>query len=119
MQALIPSIKLEIVPESITLNKLKSVSKDCISENKICSGNILRYPPKNSIDVNIHINTILAYSAKKKNTKITAECSVMKPETNSDSASAKSKGALFVSAIHPTKNMMNIGNKGIIKKTAF
>jgi hypothetical protein len=62
---------------------------------------------------------MLAYSAKKKNTNITAECSVMKPETNSDSASAKSKGALFVSAIHPIKNMINIGNKGKIKKTAF
>ena len=31
------------------------------------------------------INTILAYSAKKKNTKILAECSVIKPLTSSDS----------------------------------
>src|SRR6201996_2163809 len=74
--------------------------------------NILRYPPKNNIDVNIHISTILAYSAKKKNTNITAECSVIKPETNSDSASAKSKGALFVSAMQPIKNIIKIGNKG-------
>jgi hypothetical protein len=44
---------------------------------------------------------MLAYSAKKKNTNITAECSVINPLTNSDSASAKSKGALFVSAIAP------------------
>jgi hypothetical protein len=43
----------------------------------------------------------------------------MKPDTNSDSASARSKGALFVSAIHPIKNMINIGNKGKIKNTAF
>ena len=69
--------------------------------------------------MNIHINTILAYSAKKKNTKITAECSVMKPLTNSDSASAKSNGALLVSAIQPIKNIINIGNKGKIKKTTF
>ena len=55
---------------------------------------------------------ILAYSAKKKNTKITAECSVMNPLTSSDSASAKSNGALFVSAIDPMKKTMNIGNKG-------
>src|SRR5882757_6383897 len=62
---------------------------------------------------------MLAYSAKKKNTNIAAECSVINPETNSDSASAKSKGALFVSAIHPIKNIMNIGNKGKINKTIF
>jgi len=36
----------------------------------------------------------------------------MKPLTNSDSASAKSNGALFVSAIDPIKNTINIGNKG-------
>jgi hypothetical protein len=62
---------------------------------------------------------MLAYSAKKKKTKITAECSVIKPLTSSDSASAKSNGALFVSAIDPIKNIINIGNKGNIKKTIF
>jgi hypothetical protein len=62
---------------------------------------------------------MLAYSAKKKNTKITAECSVIKPLTNSDSASAKSNGALLVSAIHPIKNIINIGSKGKTKKTTF
>jgi hypothetical protein len=62
---------------------------------------------------------MLAYSAKKKNTKITAECSVIKPLTSSDSASAKSNGALLVSAIHPIKNIINIGNKGKTKKTTF
>jgi hypothetical protein len=69
--------------------------------------------------VNIQIKTILAYSAKKKNTNITAECSVIKPETSSDSASARSKGALLVSAIQPMKNIMNIGNKGNRKNTTF
>jgi UDP-N-acetylmuramyl tripeptide synthase len=69
--------------------------------------------------VNIHIKTILAYSAKKKNTNIAAECSVMNPETNSDSASAKSKGALFVSAIHPIKNIINTGSKGKATITTF
>jgi hypothetical protein len=69
--------------------------------------------------VNIHINTILAYSAKKKKTNIAAECSVIKPETSSDSASAKSKGALLVSAIAPIKNMIKTGNKGNKKYTAF
>ena len=62
---------------------------------------------------------MLAYSAKKKNTKITAACSVIKPLTSSDSASAKSKGALFVSAIDPIKNIINIGNNGIKNQTAL
>ena len=69
--------------------------------------------------MNIHIKTILAYSAKKKNTNITAECSVINPLTNSDSASAKSNGALLVSAIQPIKNIMNIGSRGKTKKTTF
>ena len=62
--------------------------------------------------LSIQINTILAYSAKKKNTNITAACSVINPLTNSDSASAKSKGALLVSATEPIKNITNTGSKG-------
>jgi hypothetical protein len=62
---------------------------------------------------------MLAYSAKKKNTNITAECSVINPLTNSDSASAKSNGALFVSAIDPMKNIIKIGNKGIMYQIDF
>ena len=62
---------------------------------------------------------MLAYSAKKKNTNITAACSVIKPLTSSDSASAKSKGALFVSAIDPIKNIINIGRSGTIYQIAF
>lgn len=77
------------------------------------------YPPRNKILVNIQISTILAYSAKKKNTNITAACSVIKPLTNSDSASAKSKGALLVSATEPIKKIMNMGNKGIINQIAL
>jgi hypothetical protein len=69
--------------------------------------------------VKIHISTILAYSAKKKNTNITAACSVIKPLTSSDSASARSKGALFVSATEPMKKIRKTGNKGIINHTAF
>lgn len=34
-------------------------------------------------------------------------------------ASAKSKGALFVSAIDPIKNTMNIGNKGTTYQIAL
>jgi hypothetical protein len=69
--------------------------------------------------INIQINTILAYSARKKKTNITAACSVINPLTSSDSASAKSKGALLVSATDPMKNIMKIGNKGIINQIAL
>jgi hypothetical protein len=34
-------------------------------------------------------------------------------------ASAKSKGALFVSAIDPIKNIINTGNNGNINQTAL
>jgi len=43
----------------------------------------------------------------------------MNPLTSSDSASARSKGALFVSAIDPMKNTMNRGNKGTIYQMAL
>jgi hypothetical protein len=68
--------------------------------------------------VNIDINTMLEYSARKKNTKIIDECSVKKPATNSDSASCKSKGTLDVSAKIDIKKNTNTGNKGIINHTA-
>lgn len=35
------------------------------------------------------------------------------------SASARSKGALFVSAIDPMKNIINTGNNGIANQIAF
>ena len=43
------------------------------------------YPPKNKIEVIHENNTIELYSAKKKKTNGTEECSVKKPATNSDS----------------------------------
>ncbi len=62
---------------------------------------------------------MLAYSAKKKKTKMTAACSVINPLTSSDSASAKSKGALLVSATDPMKNIINIGKSGIMYHIAL
>jgi hypothetical protein len=67
----------------------------------------------------MHIKSILPYSAKKKKTNITAACSVIKPLTNSDSASAKSKGALLVSATEPIKNINSTGNNGTINHIIF
>lgn len=60
--------------------------------------------PKNNILKNADIVNILAYSPKKKKANGTAPCSVIKPATNSDSASGKSNGARFVSAIADTIN---------------
>ena len=45
----------------------------------------ITYPPKKRIAVSDDISTIDAYSARKKNTKIMAECSVKNPATSSDS----------------------------------
>ncbi len=38
--------------------------------------------------------------------------SLLRPNHINCKASAKSKGALLVSAIHPIKNIIKIGNKG-------
>ena len=43
-----------------------------------------------------------------------ALCSVKNPATSSDSASGKSKGALFYSAIRDIRKINPIGNKGNI-----
>lgn len=56
------------------------------------------------------------YSARKNNAKPILEYSTLKPETSSDSASGKSKGARLVSASIETKNIKNKGKKGTIKK---
>jgi hypothetical protein len=47
----------------------------------------INQPPVNKMAVNVLIITIEQYSPKKKNTKMIALCSVIKPDTNSDSAS--------------------------------
>lgn len=74
-------------------------------------------PPKNIITVKTLINIIEPYSAKKNKANPILAYSTLKPETNSDSASGKSKGALFVSAKMDTRNIKNNGKKGITKNT--
>lgn len=59
---------------------------------------------------------IFAYSAKKNKTKPIAEYSTLNPETNSDSASGKSKGTRLVSANAEIKKSKNEGKKGHQKK---
>jgi hypothetical protein len=57
---------------------------------------------------------ILAYSAKKNKAKVNEEYSTLYPDTNSDSASGKSKGTLFVSAKAETKNNIKTGHNTTI-----
>jgi hypothetical protein len=127
-----PSTTPEYTPSSVELD-LENISVKCIkSKSKILSNssnkkiiielNIdksKRYPPRNNKLVNILINSREPYSAKKKNTNITAACSVINPLTNSDSASAKSNGALLVSATEPIKNIIKIHNNGKANHTIF
>jgi len=55
------------------------------------------------------IKIILAYSAIKIRANPTLPYSILKPETNSDSPSAKSKGVRLVSAIHEISQIPIIG----------
>ena len=89
--------------------------------NKV-RGNILiigNQPPKNSTETKALIKSIWAYSPKKNKAKVIAEYSTLYPETNSASASGKSKGWRFVSASIETQKIINIGNKGIRNQTLF
>ena len=54
---------------------------------------------------------ILAYSARKIITNPTEPNSILKPETSSDSPSAKSKGVRFVSATKAAPKSKNKGRK--------
>ena len=57
----------------------------------------------------ILIKIILAYSAMKINANITLPYSILNPETNSDSPSAKSKGVRLVSAIQEINQIPTMG----------
>jgi len=73
-------------------------------------------PPRNIITVKTLISIIEPYSARKNNAKPILAYSTLKPETNSDSASGKSKGARFVSANIDTNHIIKSGKNGKIKK---
>ena len=60
---------------------------------------------------------MLAYSDRKISTKPIEPYSILNPETNSDSPSAKSKGVRYVSAINLT--VISITTKGIIKSKGY
>lgn len=65
---LIPSI-IACILTNVSLTKTSGISQ----------------PPVNKIADNVDIKTIEEYSPKKKKTKGRDECSVLKPDTNSDS----------------------------------
>ena len=69
-------------------------------------------PPKNKRAVTAAIKIILLYSARKNKANPIAEYSTLYPETNSASASGKSKGCRLVSAKAVTKKIENTGNNG-------
>jgi hypothetical protein len=76
-------------------------------------------PPKNNMETKALIRSMFAYSPKKNKAKVMAEYSTLYPETNSASASGKSKGCRFVSASIDTQNIRNIGSKGMINHMLF
>jgi len=92
------------------------LSGNIFKRNKLLSGN---HPPKNKIETKALIKSMLAYSPKKNKAKVIAEYSTLYPDTNSASASGKSKGCRFVSASIEIQKIINIGNKGIINHTFF
>ena len=67
-------------------------------------------PPKNRTLESILITRIFAYSAIKMRANPPALYSTLNPETNSDSPSAKSKGARLVSAIQETNQTKATGS---------
>lgn len=74
------------------------------------------HPPKNIMTEKVLIKIIEPYSARKNKANPILAYSTLNPETSSDSASGKSKGARFVSARIETKNIRNRGKNGIAKK---
>lgn len=76
-------------------------------------------PPKKNKTFKLLSKTIFKYSPRKKNAKGNAECSVLNPETSSDSASGKSKGERLVSAKLQIKNNIKTGHRGQKYQTDF
>ena len=77
---------------------------------KSLSNKNIDLPPKKSKAENNLITRMLAYSAKKIKANPAAPYSILNPETNSDSPSAKSKGARLVSATQVTNHIKETGN---------
>src|SRR5216117_2299699 len=70
----------------------------------------LSQPPKKNTAVSAEISNMFAYSARKNSANPMPEYSTWKPATISDSPSATSNGARFVSATPEMKYTTNNGN---------
>ena len=81
------------------------------NEIKIYKYKLLVLNDKNITLKIILIKIILAYSAIKIRANPTLPYSILNPETNSDSPSAKSKGVRLVSATHEINQIPTIGIK--------
>src|ERR687892_1757215 len=72
-----------------------------------------RHPPRNSVTPIAATVTVETYSPRKNIANVIPEYSVWNPATNSVSASARSNGGRFVSAIAQIMYTTNAGNIGI------
>jgi hypothetical protein len=109
---------------ALTHKKINS-KKATLTKNHIKPGTIFKrsfwtggnHPPRNKIvDIEL-IKIILPYSPRKNKPNDIDEYSTLYPATSSDSASGRSKGALFVSANVEIKKITNIGKCGIMYQT--
>lgn len=78
--------------------------------NKLNNRKLKEQPPINKITIKYLIKIILPYSAKNNKAKPPLPYSILNPETNSDSPSAKSKGVRLVSARQEVTQQIKIGN---------
>lgn len=69
--------------------------------------------PRNRLAERVFIKRMLAYSARKNRANGPPAYSTLKPETNSDSPSVRSKGARFVSASVEMYHIIARGQAGI------
>src|SRR3954452_13471061 len=69
-------------------------------------------PPRNRMLPKAHMLMMATYSPSMNRRYGVEEYSTAKPATSSDSASGRSKGGRFVSAIAEMKKITNIGNSG-------
>jgi hypothetical protein len=74
-------------------------------------------PPKKKITFKALITSMFEYSPNENNAKFIAEYSTLYPETNSASASGKSKGWRLVSANAEVKKIRNSGKNGTTNQT--
>lgn len=93
-------------------NQIKLGIKENKSKNE-------SHPPQKRITLVLLIISILAYSPKEKRAKLIPEYSTLYPETNSASASGKSKGCLLVSAKEQIKKIIAKNGKKIPNHIPF